>query len=152
MISIAQSIGSTLDALREANCLVSIDQIQPGDQLSVPRLPAEAPSGNELEAQGCTDPSTQITSPVPGARVRLSFILVGTATLENFSYYQIEIRADTTNVFNFYSRSVNPVVDGVLGAVELRNYDPGLHWVRLSVVDDSGLVNTRPCAIPMFFE
>jgi outer membrane biosynthesis protein TonB len=152
MVSIAQLTGSTVDGLRASNCLASINQIREGDRLYVPGVPAVEPSVSGLEVQGCTDGSTQISGPDPGDRVRGSFTLVGTAAQSNFAYYQIEIRPDTSNTFNFYARSVNPVVDGILGTIDLRVYGTGLHWVRLSIVNDGGMVTTRPCAIPLYFE
>jgi hypothetical protein len=161
LLSVARATRSNINDLSAANCLESSDQVYVGDVIYVPRLPdgvvqtntpeSVAP-GAVFEALGCTDPATQISSPIPGQRLDGVFTLYGTASLDNFWYYKIEVRADFATIYNFYARSERPVTNGVLGQVDSELFDPGLYWIRLSVVDRNGAINTSPCVIPVIFE
>ncbi len=160
LFSIALAVGSTVGELRDANCLQSVDNIFSGQRLYVPRLPEGplvtlTPGTDGTQAApavsvGCTDASTLITALQPGATVSGVFTLFGTAALTNFSYYKIEVRPDFASVYNFYDRFEKPVTAGALGQVNTAQFGPGLYWVRLTVVDDTGNF-PPPCAIPLRF-
>ncbi len=164
LFSISLAVGSTVGELRDVNCLQSVDNIFSGQRLYVPRLPvspvatgvvptSEAGGTQTVPgaAVGCTDASTLITAPQPGSTVSGVFTLFGTASLANFSYYKIEIRPDFASVYNFYDRFQRPVVAGALGQVNTVQFGPGLYWVRLTVVDNTGNF-PPPCAIPLVFK
>ncbi len=161
LLSIARATRSNETDLRAANCLENTEQVYVGDVVYVPQLPEGVvqtitPESIEpdslFEALGCTDPSTQISSPIPGQRLSGVFSLYGTASLDNFWYYKIEVRADIATVYNFYARSDKPVTNGVLGQIDADLFAPGLYWIRLIVVDLNGAINTSPCVIPVIFE
>jgi LysM repeat protein len=156
--SVASAAGSTAAELRTANCLAPTATIRPGDRLYVPRLPAgtaqtslPAPD-NVLAAEGCTHPGAVITSPVPGQRVQGKFAVRGTALADNFAYYRIEIRPDFASVYSFYTRSEVTVVNDTLTEIDGSVFGPGLHWIRISVIDNTGRASITPCAIPVFIE
>jgi hypothetical protein len=161
LFAISLAVGSTVGELRDANCLQSVDNIYYGLPLYVPRLPEGAvltmtPEGNGTQSVpvasvGCTNAGTIITAPQPGATVSGVFTLFGTAALDNFSYYKIEIRPDFASIYNFYDRFDKPVTAGALGQVNTAQFGPGLYWVRLTVVDNTGNFPT-PCAIPLVFK
>lgn len=151
--SIARSTGTTLSELRDANCLSDLNRLVAGTQLYVPG--PEAASGRDNNApdpQGCTSPNTFITSPLPGERVRRVFFMTGTALSDNFSHFRIEIRADDDRDYELHSESPLAVVDDVLAVVDTTRYEPGLYWLRLSVIDEDDRVRTPTCAIPVIFE
>lgn len=160
LFAIALAVGSSVSELRDANCLYDIDALTPGEPLYVPRLPAQPVStrapraiapGTRLNVIGCD--RTQITSPVPLQRLSGTFAVFGTADTPDFWYYKLEIRPDWSDTYNFYSDSLDRVVNGRLGEINAEIFDNGLHWLRLSVVNaqwqiaDNGL-----CEIPVFFE
>jgi hypothetical protein len=130
------------------------DQIRVGDSILVPGPRATVVSSNQQDHQpeGCPNPGAVITSPLPGAMVAETFTVVGTANIANFQYYQLEIRANDSETYRIYSRSTRPVIDGSLGPINTRPFGSGLHWVKLTVVDDQGEDNAATCVIPMLFE
>jgi hypothetical protein len=160
LLSIARATHSNANDLRAANCLET-NLVYVSDVVYVPRLPdgvVPTPTPESIapdalfEALGCTHPSTQISSPIPGQRLSGVFTLYGSASLDNFWYYKIEVRADFATIYNFYARSDKSVNNGVLGQVDSDLFAPGLYWIRLSVVDLNGAINTSPCVIPVIFE
>ncbi len=158
LASVATAVGITADELRVANCLGVVSDFQPATRLYVPRVPAGLtqpvlPGPDDfLAAEGCTQPGTVIVSPSPGQRLRGMVVLRGSASADNFAYYRIEVRSDAVDVFNFYARSEQPVINDVLGSIDTRLFGPGLHWIRVSVVDKTGGTSVTPCTIPVFFD
>jgi LysM repeat protein len=158
LASIAEASGTTVTELRTANCLTASASARIGDSLYVPRLPLfvtpmpTAQPGAALVAQGCTNPGTVITSPVSGQNVTGNILVRGTAYADDFAYYRIEFRPDTSDVYNFLLRSDTPVVNGLLGIIDSRAVGIGLNWLRVSVVDTAGNVTITPCAIPVFIQ
>lgn len=161
LLTIARETHSNANDVRAANCLGNTNQVYIGDVIYVPRLPdgvvpTTTPESVEpeavFEALGCTDSGTQISSPIPGQRLRGVFALYGTASADDFWYYRIEIRADFATIYNFYARSDKPVTNGVLGQIDADLFEPGLYWIRVSVVNLNGAISTSPCVIPVIFE
>lgn len=155
--TIARSVGSTLVSLQRANCLEDANQIYAGQVILVPRLPVApvltpvltAAPGAQLAVEGCTAPSTQITNLTPGQRISGVFTVRGTASADNFIYYKIEVRPDFAEVFNFFSRSETPVVNGDLATIDPTIFGAGLHWIKLTVISDT---HQTPCVIPVIFQ
>src|SRR5690606_13924789 len=100
--------------------------------------------------QGCTDPSTVITSPVAGQQISGAFTVTGTASLPDLNYFKLEIRPNFSETFNYIGRSTTGVVGGTLARLNSTNYGTGIHWLRLTVVDSTGNFPT-PCTIPLIF-
>lgn len=156
LFQIALATGSTVSELRAANCLENVDTITAGDVLLVPRLPEGGVVGTPIlpgagvGAVGCTVPGVIITSPGTGASLSGVVTVIGTADIPNFDYYKIEVRPDAASVYNFYGSYRTPVVNGALAALNTELFDNGLHWIRLTVVDNTGNF-PQPCAIPVIF-
>lgn len=159
LFRIALAVGSTVGELRDANCLQNVDNIYAETTLFVPRAPTRpvqpagtvvSTSGAPAVPQGCTYPGAQITAPQHGQVVTGVITLFGTATVPNFQYYRIEVRPDFSNVYNFYDRIETPVENNALAQINTDLFDDGLHWVRLTVVDNTGNF-PEPCAIPLIF-
>jgi hypothetical protein len=159
LFAIALATNSTVDELRYANCIENIDNITVGEMLFVPRKPLRpiatpppARGRDNLYIIGCNDVRVQILNLVPSQIVHDIFIVQGSASRDDFWYYKIEIRPDWAVIYNFYSRSDAPVTHGVLGDVNSEIFGEGLHWVRLSVVDLSGIIHPDAiCEIPVIF-
>jgi hypothetical protein len=162
LFSIAIAVGSTVPELRDVNCLANENRITGGDVLFVPRAPdrpvaTSAPAGvtpgRVINAVGCTDAQVRITSPLPFQPVRGTITLQGSANVPNFWYYKLEVRPDFATVYNFYSDSHTPVINGSLGAIDTDVFDNGMHWIKLSVVNTGGgIAATATCDIPVIFE
>jgi hypothetical protein len=158
LASIAEASGTTVAELRTANCLQPTASVRIGDNLYVPRLPlfvTPLPTARPdavLVAQGCTNPGTVITSPVSGQGVTGTILIRGTAYAEDFAYYRIEARPDTSQTYNFLLRADATVVNGNLGIIDSRALTAGLNWIRVSVVDTAGNVTITPCAIPVIVQ
>lgn len=153
LLSIARAADSTVTELGRRNCLRNINQLIPGDQLFVPVLPSETAPVTAFEPVGCNDLSVQIVAPKAGETVRGPFLLFGTASIEDFWYYQIDIRPDWAAIYNFYGRFSAPVVNGSLGQIDPTPLGKGIYWIRLSAVNRSGKMPVNAvCAIPVVFE
>jgi hypothetical protein len=159
LFRIALAVGSTVGELRDANCLKNVDNIYAGSMLFVPRAPVRPvqPAGTlsrtavtAATKQGCTFAGAQITVPAPMQVVTGVFTVFGTATVENFDYYRIEVRPNMADIYNFYDRIEMPVTNNALAQINSDLFDDGLHWIRLTVVDNTGNF-PDPCAIPVIF-
>lgn len=163
--SIARATGSAAFDIQVANCLSSASVIAPGDVIYVPRLPGEPvrtvvpgqdtldsiPLG-DLRAVGCSDTNAQITLPRTGDRVSGRFEVRGTAGGSGFAHYLLEVRSDFVTVYTQYLRGEKAVSAGTLGVIDSSVFTPGIYWIRLSVVDQAGAINTARCAVPVYFE
>lgn len=168
LFSIARSVGSNVRDLSQVNCIVNPDRIITGDVLFVPQLPVEpvrtgilataAPGSNPPRMTygvlGCSDGRTAaITNLSAGQRLSRAITLRGTAAIEDFAYYKVEVRPDFATEYNFYFRADTPVERGDLGALDPAVFGAGLHWVRLVVVkQDSSVPQSAVCVIPVQFE
>lgn len=159
---IARKVGSTVEALTAANCLVDANRIVTGDVLYVPRgdasapgTPAPAATGVSLAYYGCAfGEISAITNLIPGQIVRGEITLEGTANLpRNFWFYRLELRPDYDDTFIELERVEAAVIDGTLGIIDTADYARGLYWVRLTVVDTNWRYPpANTCTIPVFFE
>lgn len=147
LFSLAQAVGSRLQTLQTANCLANVDRILAGDVLYLPIAPITG------ERWGCqTSEIAAITQLSAGQRVQGVITLNGTATLDQFWYYKIEVRPDLASVYNFYGRYETPVQNGPLATLDTRIFGRGLHWVRLVVVNlDASTPPEAICVIPLYF-
>ncbi|HEX2906410.1 MAG TPA: LysM domain-containing protein [Phototrophicaceae bacterium] len=150
---IARAVGSSLNLLKDANCLTDANQLYAGQTILVPRLPIVPVStttlDTSLQIEGCTAPSTQITNLTAGQIMSGPFTLQGTASVENFQYYKIEVRPDYADVFNFLTRSDKPVTNGPLATLDPTIFGPGRHWIKLTVISN---IHQTPCVIPVIFQ
>ncbi len=85
LFRIAQSVGSTMDELRVANCLINPSVIVVGQNIYVPRLPTPEPGDTDTGDTGgdgdtTGTPGIAITSPEQGASVAAGATLTVTGT------------------------------------------------------------------------
>ena len=101
-----------------------------------------------IQASGCIPGQIDITTPKPGATIKGSLELVGTASIPNFGFFKYEfapVGSDTwaTNV------AVNKAVqDGNLGSWDTSAITPGDYQLRLVVSDNKG-TNFPACVVPV---
>jgi LysM repeat protein len=160
LFAISLAVGSTVEELKAINCIPNADIILAGRVLFVPRLPdgpvppfGPVPIPENPTVIGCISPLANITSPAPLQRLSQPFAVFGTAARDNFWYYKLEIRPDTSTVYNFYSDSYVFVIDSFLGEINPTLFGQGLFWLRLSVVDLTGGIQADAfCEIPLIFE
>ncbi|MCU0480423.1 MAG: hypothetical protein MUE54_04335 [Anaerolineae bacterium] len=106
-----------------------------------------------LSAEGCLNPSIQITFPQPNQRLTESFEVIGTATLPNFGLYRIEIRPDSALTYQRVVGAQQVIYADVLAEIDPNQYPDGIYWIRLVVVDNRGnIAENGTCAIPTLFE
>lgn len=163
LFAIARAVNSTVARLRDANCLTNVDQIIAGDVLFVPQAPEHtvpalvSPSGAGTTTAsgtlGCSSPSVRITVPGAGQVVSGLFAVRGSADQTNFQFYKLEIRENTAVTYNVLLLSNAPVTDGELARIDSTLFPPGLYWLRLVVVDNTGNVPAAAtCVIPVIVE
>ena len=113
-------------------------------------IPGTASAMPSLYIEGCTDPNAEITNLELGEVVSGVFSVIGTANLLDFWYYKLEVRPDFASVYNFYSRSETPVINGQLGQIDQSIFGAGIHWIKLTVIGKTSGVT--PCVIPVIFQ
>lgn len=107
---------------------------------------------------GCMFPGATITSPIPGAILAGVVEVRGTADIENFAFYTVEISTLGENWLTVItsqridpadpSSPMKPVNKDVLGMWDTRLQEPGDYALRLIVYDASGNHPT-PCTLPI---
>lgn len=161
LFRIALTTGSSVNELRQVNCLRNIDYLYVGQLLFVPdgeQHPASSTDNNvtdseQISREGCSLSNVQITSPVPLQRIAGRVVFYGTAQTENFAYYRVDVRPDNDPVYTYYTDATEPVESSSLFVLDTRRFKRGLYWVRLSVIDQQGFVDDElTCAIPIFFD
>jgi hypothetical protein len=160
LFAISLATNSSIDELRAANCIENIDNIQAGDIIFVPRAPLRpvatlVPSGirDGLRAIGCQNSNVIISNPISAQHLNGTFTVYGTAARSDFLYYKIEIRPDAASIYNFYLDSHNQVTNGSLGEINSELFGSGLHWLKLTVVDQSASIPAdATCEIPVIFD
>lgn len=89
---------------------------------------------------GCTLDLT-ITDPRDGATVSGTIVFNGTAVAEDFGSYRLEINGPQTNGewASVLGRDIgNPIQDGILGSVNLSQWESGPYLLRLTLTNSSG--------------
>ena len=147
LVKIAQTTGTTVEALQAANCLANINSIRVGQILSVPDKAGIGASTSYL-AEGCTDIGAKITAPAVGQLVKGILKVEGSATSNNFAFYKLEMRPDSSKAYTLYNSYIKPVSQGVLGEIDTRIFSTGIYWLKLTLVNQSGQA-TASCAIPI---
>jgi len=125
---------------------------QPATPTPVPATPTPAASPSPTPAPAppanCPNPGVQITSPGMGAVVSGTVAISGTANIESFQFYKVEIAAgDPPTAWSVITDiHRKPVQAGVLEMWNTAPYPAGTYWIRLVVVDVTGNY-PDPCAI-----
>lgn len=100
----------------------------------------------------CGNAAFTISAPAPDTVLRGAFALYGTATHPDFQFYRLQISGNGPRDEEFLTlmTSSTQVYQGELGTVNTAAFVPGVYWLRLTVVDNTG--NYPPqCMIRVIF-
>lgn len=107
---------------------------------------------------GCQFPGATITSPIPGAILAGRVEVRGTANIDNFAFYTVDVSTLGENWLTVITSQpedpaapgspMKPVVDGVLGEWDTSLMEPGDYALKLTVSDSAGN-HPVPCTIPI---
>jgi hypothetical protein len=123
----------------------------------VPRLTVTLPSSPPPatlppSAPGCPNAQARIVSPGVNAHLAGVVNVMGSASIANFQYYKVEYgigeQPSHWNVLGDLRR--NQVSDGVLQTFNAGAFAPGVYYLRLTVVDQTGNFPIAPCAVRVF--
>ena len=90
-----------------------------------------------------------LADPGPNQQIAGSFEVRGTANIDNFAFYTLQISGANTNGawVSLYVGNT-PVVNGTLGSFDTSAYDSGAYAFRLVVKDSAGNF-PPPCVVPV---
>lgn len=124
--------------------------------LEIPKTqpPSPTAAGTLLPAEervGCILDQADITLPDHGQVIYQVEPIIGTATIQNFSYYRFEIRnVEEDDSFRVASSDTfTPVVQGPLGQIVPQNFLPGEYRFRLVVFDTTNTA-LATCEMTLF--
>ncbi len=134
----------------------------PGLESSTPEVtdsPLATRTPVPAAGSGCLNPDATINSPIPGAILAGEVEVSGTANIENFAFYKVEISTLGENWLPIITSQPDPaddtrtlpVVDGLLGKWDTRLQGPGSYALRLVVIDAAGQ-SPEPCTIPIIIQ
>jgi hypothetical protein len=136
---------------------VTPELVLPGFETDTPE-PVSGPAATRttipVGGSGCMFPPASITSPIPGAILAGLVEIRGTANIDNFAFYVIEVSTLGDNWLTVITSQTDaegnaqPVVDGVLGIWNTGLMDPGDYGLRLIVYDSAGN-HPQACTIPI---
>lgn len=140
---------------------VTPELVLPGIETATPEIaigPLPTRTAVPPGGAGCQFPAATIRSPIPGAILAGVVEVQGTAKVDNFAFYTIEINTLGDNWLTLFTSqredpadpnsSMKPIVDGVLGTWDTRLQEPGDYALRLTVYDAAGNYPI-PCTIPI---
>lgn len=114
-------------------------------------LPAPTAVSQDMLQPDCPDPGAQLTFPTAGSDLSGVVEVLGTASVNAFSYYRFEVIFPGSETPNFVAQVDKSVDNGSLGFWDISDamrYPPGGPYrFRLVVVDIYG--NTTACIIPV---
>jgi len=165
LFAIAVASESTLNELRDVNCLADVNRITAGDIIFVPQEPSSdiiddiveqstaSTNSSNINEQASCNTQVNISSPNQQQTVTDDIAIFGTADIDDFWYYKLEVRPDFSDVYNFYSESMTVVRNGNLGTINTDLFTDGLHWIRLTVVNlGGGVTDATVCEIAVIFD
>lgn len=115
-----------------------LESVSPGDELTTPTI-TTTPQDPAIITGNCI-PDVNITSPPDGTAVNELVTLFGSASGSQFeSYYLETVGPETGGDWRPSSDLVvEPVRDGILGALDFTDWLPGTYFVRLTINSDEG--------------
>jgi len=107
-----------------------------------------APTATPVPAPAaCPNPGVRLTSPGNSAQVSGVVRITGSASIEGFQFYKVELGVgDRPNDWSFLFSNNTPVVDGTLGLWDTGPIAAGVYSLRLVVVDHTGNY-PEPCRV-----
>lgn len=106
--------------------------------LTTPPAPTDTPTP-VVRPPACPHPGVQLTSPGLNATVSGGVTLIGTASIDRFQYYKVEMGVGAQPAeWSFLFANQSPVISGVLGQWDTGPLPAGTYSLRLVVVDQTG--------------
>jgi hypothetical protein len=140
---------------------VTPELVLPGLETPTPEVavgPTASRTAVPVGGAGCQFPGATITSPIPGAILAGRVEVRGTANIDNFAFYIVEVSTLGDNWLTVITSQredptlldspMRPVIDDVLGSWETSLQEPGEYALRLKVYDSAGNY-PMPCTIPI---
>lgn len=111
-----------------------------------PLEPTETPKP-AVVAPACPHPGVVLTAPGVGAQVRGVVQVSGTAAIDRFKFYKVELGiGNNPNTWSFLFSGESPVHGGLLGQWDTGIVSAGEYTLRLVVVDETGNF-PEPCRV-----
>ena len=135
-----QTVASGTAAVTDGT-LATLDTTAAGDGGYELRVSATDQAGNQAQTAAIpltvdnAGPTVAVTSPAPGARLRGSVPVVGSAADAALTAYALEIRVLPGGSFGPLAAGSAPVTDGDLGLLETAGFLDGDYELRLSAQD-----------------
>jgi len=111
---------------------------------------AATPTAAAVHPPNCPNPGVRLTSPGVNQVVRGNVPVRGTAKIENFQYYKIEVGPGSNPKDHQWTvvgqLRYEPVAGGLLETFNASAYAPGTYTLRLVVVDQTGNF-PEPCRV-----
>lgn len=115
-----------------------------------PTRPALKPTNTptpEVRPPACPHPGVQLTSPGVNAQVSGVVQVTGTAAIDKFQFYKVELGiGDNPGNWSFLFSGESPVTNGLLGQWDTNPLPAGVYTLRLVVVDITGNF-PEPCRV-----
>ncbi len=110
------------------------------DGTEPPQAPTRTPGSTASATDLPVTPSINITQPLSDSELEGMLIVIGTAWMPDFSYYQVEIGTGSapTDWTTIQGQTSQEVVDGPLAQVDLHDVVNGPNTIRLLVFNTSG--------------
>ena len=161
LLTIADSIGSSLLELRSGNCFDALQGAIAGETILLPNLPQVMPATAipifpddqvEIPLPNCESAAVQILLPEPMHEVTGVFTLSGNTDSTAIRTHLVEIRPGWSDTYWIY-RQVEPNAGNEWRTlINTEVFGTGLHWLRVSQLDENGEATDEPtCEIPLIF-
>ena len=160
LLSVALAADIDLIELRAGNCYNPIRGIFAGEELLVPQLPTTLAVGTPLfpaetdqySTVGCESDQASIQSPPAMTELKGIFALIGRAIVPDGGAYRLSLRPAWLDSYIDYGEFESPVDDDVLGLINTEIFGLGMHWLRLTLLDDGGeVIDGSICEVPLVF-
>lgn len=111
-------------------------------------VPTSTPTPSVPSVSGCGVPGVSISSPGAGAHVSGVVSVSGSANIEGFQFYKVEVAMGDNPAAYAVIDDVHhtAVPGGTLATWNTAPYPAGAYWLRLTVVDQTGNF-PQPCAV-----
>ncbi len=111
------------------------------------------PTATPAPPPQCPNPQARITFPTEGAVLSGSIQIIGSANIDNFQFYKVEIgQGEQPSGWTIFTVLHNEAVPGgLLDVLDASAFPPGVYKLRLTVVDITGNY-PPPCEVRVVLE
>lgn len=136
----------TVDLLATATATLAPEEVEEPTP-----TPLSGQQGTPSVQQGCIPDEVMITFPENNSVVSGGVEIEGTANIDDFGFYKLEISPINSNNWLTIVAGVDPVLDDELGFWGTSQLESGNYSLRLVVLDNQG-VQREPCRVDLFVE